>query len=136
MKKFKWLAICALSIFFLVAGGLKLLEPVEFAQAILRYQLVEGHLAWAGALMVPWMEVVAAIGLLNSRWRSAACWLLLGLLCFFEVILLSALFRGLDIDCGCLGTNATSSVSFALMRNILLIAVLLSVWKTDTAKSE
>ena len=136
MKKFKWLAICALSIFFMAAGGLKLLEPVEFAQAILGYQLIEGNLAWAGALMVPWMEVIAAIGLLVGRWRLAACWLLLGLLCFFEVILLSALYRGLDIDCGCLGTNASSSVSFALMRNILLIAILLFVLKTNSAKSE
>jgi len=122
--------------FFLVAGVLKIIDPVEFARAILRYQLVGESLAWVGALLMPWTEVVVAIGLFFKKWRFASCWLLLAMLVFFEGILLSALFRGLDIDCGCLGTNASSSVSFALIRNVVLAVLVLFIMKSESTISE
>lgn len=136
MKVFRLLVICGLGGFFLLAGALKLVDPVEFARAILRYQLVGEQLAWTGALFVPWTEIVVAAGLFFKNWRTASCWLLFALLLFFEAILLSALIRGLDIDCGCLGTNTSSSVSFALMRNIVLAALVLFVMKSESSGSE
>ena len=134
MRILKCVIIWSISAFFLVAGILKLVDPVEFGRAILRYQLVGAQLAWIGALWLPWLEVLCALGLNFPSWRRAAICLLLGLLIFFEMVLISALMRGLDIDCGCLGTNAPGSLSFAMLRNVFLAAALAILFIFDNAR--
>ena len=62
--------------------------------------------------------------------------MLLGLLAFFEIVLFSALLRGLDIECGCLGTNVSSSLSFAIIRNGVLITFLILLIVFDNSKGE
>ncbi len=136
MKALKWCIICAVSGFFLYAGITKVLDPVEFGRSILRYQLVGQNLAWIAALWLPWLEILSALGLLWARWRPAATRVLLGLLVFFEGILLTALLRGLDINCGCLGTNASGSVSFAMVRNVGLILLLVLLIFSERSNRE
>ena len=118
-------------LFFLLAAVLKLIDMDEFGRAISRYQLVHGPLLWVAAFWVPWLEIAGVAGLWIRQWRQAGAILLLALLVVFEFILLSALIRGLDIDCGCLGTKSGSSVSFALMRNLILMVALIAVVKLD-----
>ena len=80
------------------------------------------QLAALAALWLPWTEVLWSLGLIMPRLRLAATWLLFGLLCVFQLALLSAYARGLDINCGCLGTIGESGVSMALLRNLGLMA--------------
>ena len=127
----KWIFIAGLGGFFLLAGISKLADTTEFTRAILRYQLVGPGLAWAGALWFPWVEVLSALSLASSRLRLSAIWILIGLLGIFECALLSAFWRGLDIDCGCLGTSGEVGVSFALMRNVFLVAGLVILAQLD-----
>ena len=130
MRNFiKWIFLLILAGFFLVAGFLKVIDPVEFMRAILRYQLFPPVLAWIAALWVPWLEIAAALGLLLRSWRQAAAGLIILLLVAFEVLLGSAAYRGLNIDCGCLGTGAESSIQMALLRNLglLLAAIILII---------
>ena len=125
MKRRISLGLClGMGLFFLISGVLKLVEVEEFSRSILRYQLMEGPLVGAFALFVPWLEVAGSAGLVVKRWRLASTWLFIGLLFVFEGALLSALFRGLDIECGCLGSGVASSLQFALIRNILLLGAL------------
>lgn len=131
----QWLLILLVGGFFLLAGLGKLAEPDAFAQSILRYRIVGTQLAALAALWLPWAEVIWALGLAMPRLRLAATWLLLGLLCFFQVTLFSALVRGLDINCGCLGTIGESGVSMALLRNLGLMAGLAVIaWLEKRAK--
>ncbi|MEX0321072.1 MAG: MauE/DoxX family redox-associated membrane protein [Puniceicoccaceae bacterium] len=113
--------LIAIGVFFLASGILKLLDPAEFARAIMRYRIVGEDLAAVGALAVPWTEVVAGIGLCFKVWRPASLLLILMLLVVFEFALLSAWMRGLDIECGCLGSGMASTVQFAFFRNIPLL---------------
>lgn len=136
MRILKFIIIWSISAFFLVAGILKLADPVEFGRAILRYRLVGVELAWIAALWLPWLEALCALGLTLPGWRRASICLLLGLLMFFEIVLLSAFLRGLDIDCGCLGTNSSGSLSFALIRNGFLAAALTMLFIFDNARGE
>ncbi|MEX0325449.1 MAG: MauE/DoxX family redox-associated membrane protein [Puniceicoccaceae bacterium] len=125
----RWFLIILIGGFFLLAGLGKLAEPDAFAQSILRYRLVSSPLAALAALWLPWSEVVWALGLIMPRLRLAATWLLFGLLCFFQVALFSALVRGLDINCGCLGTIGESGVSMALLRNCgLMVGLAVIAW--------
>lgn len=131
----KWTLSILLGGLFLASGGLKLMDPQAFGKAILNYRLVGEFLAWVGALWIPWMEVIGAIGLFLEKWRRSAIWLLGSLIVVFEVILLITLFRGLDIDCGCFGTKSTTSVSFALMRNILILGGLVLLERVECRQS-
>jgi len=110
---------------FLFAGISKLLDPVDFGRSIGHYQLVGHPFTLLAALWVPWAECVAGIALFFKRWRSEALIILLGLLLIFEIMLGSAYFRGLDIDCGCFGKGPGQGVIFAFLRNIGLIAITL-----------
>lgn len=108
--------------FFLLAGVLKVADPVEFARSILRYQLVGPGLSWIAAVWLPWLEILAALALAFKAWRGAGLTLLFGLLVVFQAGLASAIARGLDIECGCLGSAAAASASMALLRNCFLMA--------------
>ena len=69
-------------------------------------------------------------GLLVLAKRPSGLWLISGLLLIFMGALLYGLWLGLDIDCGCLGpleSEGSSSLSSALARDLLLLAVCLTL---------
>jgi putative oxidoreductase len=119
-----------LAVVFLFAAVPKLMDPAGFVTAIEGFRLVPRSVAWVAAFWVPWLEIVAAIGLLLIPTERAARLLYGSLLVFFLVILASAAARGLDVDCGCFGAGpegTTSSIPGTMLRNIvLLIALVLS----------
>ena len=121
----KWAIIVVVGGYFLLAGLSKLADTDAFARSILRYQLVGSFWATLAAMWFPWAEVLSAIGLCLPALRKAAVWLLFSMLVVFEVALFSALIRGLDINCGCLGTLVDSGVSFSILRNLVFMAGLL-----------
>lgn len=121
-----WLFHLPVAGFFVVAALGKIPDPESFARDIVNYRLVSLDLAWLFALWLPWLELVAGLGLLWKQTRRDAALLLAGLLVFFQVALVSALVRGLDISCGCFGKGTETSVTFALGRNFLLLACLLA----------
>ncbi|MGE9295854.1 MAG: MauE/DoxX family redox-associated membrane protein [Puniceicoccales bacterium] len=116
------------------AGITKALAPAEFYQSVLNYQLLGADLAWAVALFLPWLEIVAGLALI-APWtrRGAVVWLVL-LLLTFQAGLASAWARGLDIDCGCFGQES-SSASMALIRNCFLLAAVVVVGWTERRKN-
>lgn len=87
---------------FLWSGGSKLLDPVGFARAIEGYQMVPQHVVVWMAWVVPWLETWIAVTLWVSPVFHKAAWgWIFGLLMVFTVAKVSAVVRGLDIQCGC-----------------------------------
>ncbi len=90
-----------LGIAFVVAGGVKILNPYEFAGAVLAYQLLSQPLAGLTAAVVPWVEVVSG-GLLCAGVKRRSCLILIMLFMVVFIIVLAVTWaRGLEIDCGC-----------------------------------
>jgi putative oxidoreductase len=115
---------------FLFAGANKALDPGAFARAIERYRLLPWPLCAALALYLPWLEIVAAFCLGFERSRRSALWWILLLTGLFTGVLISAAMRGLNLDCGCLGSHSPG-IGVALARNAGLmgaVAVLL-MWR-------
>ncbi len=115
---------------FLFAGANKALDPGAFAHAIERYRLLPWPFCAALGLYLPWLEIVAAVCLGFERSRRSALWLILLLTGLFTGALFSAGLRGMDLDCGCLGSHS-SGIGVALARNAGLmgaVAVLL-MWR-------
>lgn len=123
-----WLPRVVLAAVFLYAGVTKARNPAEFAWTIDNYQLLPWTGAAAVALYLPWLEIVASFALLISRWRHGALAILTGLTLAFIVALTSALWRGLDIACGCFGDSHATSLTFALERAVGLLAVCSVLW--------
>lgn len=119
----RWIPI-ALGAVFLAAGILKILDPHAFAVSIARLRIVPMALVGPTAILLPWVEVVAAAALLIPAYRDASLKLLLGMLVAFTAILGIGLLRGAT-SCGCFGKadSAFNRADIALARNVVLIAL-------------
>jgi putative oxidoreductase len=114
---------------FVLAGCLKILDPAAFALEIDRYQLVPWWACALLALFIPPLEICVGLILL-SPWfaRGAVLWAGI-LLTLFSVALLTAMLRGLSIDCGCFGRVWQSTGTFwPLIRNLVLLGITFFLW--------
>ncbi len=126
-RSLPWLGLAALSIVFLVAGTIKLLDPQRFIMDIRTYELVpDPYAAWL-AMGLPWLEVLAALGLWWSRTRSGSLLLLAGLLVVFLAAIASAMSRGLSISCGCFGELWRGTETGLLVQDSVLLVVALAL---------
>ena len=113
----------------LVVGGIfifasldKLQHPQAFALVIHHYRMVPYALLHPFAVYLPVLEfVVGAALVLGIQQRGAALvTLLLNLV--FMIAISSALYRGLDISCGCFNTDGGHGVGLSLLwRDALLL---------------
>lgn len=113
----------ALGLAFLAAGAAKIYDPHAFAVSIARLGIVPMALVGPAAILLPWIEVVAAAALFVPRYRRPAAQLLLGLLILFTAILGIGLLQGTAASCGCFGSSdlAINRPGYALVRNLGLM---------------
>jgi hypothetical protein len=88
---------------FMLAGGLKIADPIGFARNIVDYDLVPELFAPMIAVVLPWWEVGAAALALAGRWKLGALAALTGMSAAFLVVGAITLARGLSVECGCFG---------------------------------
>jgi putative oxidoreductase len=114
----------ALAGVFLWAGVAKASDPHAFGLEIARYRMVPEGLVNLMAIMLPWIELVAAVGLVAGLWARPCALACTGMLLVFIVAVASALRRGLDISCGCFGGGADAArlSQTTLWRDLLWLA--------------
>ncbi len=109
---------------FIIAGSSKLLDPRAFARIISAYGLIPDELLAPVAIGLPGIEVLAGVGLLFNVRGSLK--VTSGLLAGFLVVLGYAIWKNLDVDCGCFSQSeieAGKSLRTAFLRDIGLMAV-------------
>ena len=117
---------------FLVAGGLKLLDPAAFAIDIQNYRLLPWTCGVLLALYLPWVEILCGAALLfNIAYRGALCIGAL-LLALFVVAYGSTRPRGLDIACGCFGHGIHRGYWAVVIGDTLLLAAVIWLMKVDS----
>lgn len=119
----RWL----LALVFLAAGLPKLFEPTAFAAIVGAYGMLAPALIMPVAIVLPLLEVVAALLLISGK--RSGLYLSATLLLLFIGVLGYGIGLGLDIDCGCFGPEdpehqAFSGLQTALLRDMLLLVVL------------
>lgn len=116
------------SLVFVVAGLLKLREPMAFADGIAAFHVFPNWSINVLAMVIPYFEILAGIGILNGRTRRAGALAACGLSFCFVVLFASALARGLDVTCACFGKweILQASTRVGLVRAIALLG--LSAW--------
>lgn len=119
---FTWVIRLGLAALFGYAGVMKLLDPEGFAREIANYQLFP-DLAPHLAATLPTLECVAALALLapDAQWRRAAALTITGMLVMFLVAVIWVLARGVNVDCGCFGTDSGSITWLTVARDLALI---------------
>lgn len=118
-----------LGVVFLYASMHKIIYPAAFAQTLFHYQVFPNLLVNLTAIVLPWLEVVLGLSLISGILLPGAVFLSNILLSLFLVLLLSAVLRGLDIDCGCFVTGQASengvSMGWYALRDGVFLALAL-----------
>ena len=116
---------------FIYAGAIKSQDITAFAGEIANYQLFPYAWNYLIAAVLPYLELLCGILLLLNRRLQPAVLILILLNGVFIVALVSAMVRGLDIDCGCFKPDASnpSSLAAALWRDMGFLILLATTWK-------
>jgi putative oxidoreductase len=125
----------AMAALFLYAAVTKLVDPSSFAQQIANYQLMPWPATAVLSVFLPALELCVGVSLLLGRWESGALVWVAIMLTIFSGALLSAIVRGLSIDCGCFGRSIENTGTlWPLIRNLVLLAVTGFLWLSRTKK--
>ena len=137
-KKVKPLALRIIAIvvglLFIYAGGIKVLDPVEFARDIDNYKFLPWRLGVWLALYLPWLEVFCGLALITRILYRGSVFLVTALMSVFIIASIVAKARGLDVSCGCFG-HASKYLNFSwhLALDFLLLGGLLLLWTAQSA---
>jgi uncharacterized membrane protein YphA (DoxX/SURF4 family) len=121
------LLLCAV---FINAALPKIADPVAFAASIDAYRVTSGALSMWVATILPWLELVIALGILSPWLLRSSALIIASLLSLFIALHASAWARGLDINCGCFGSGVDSpGYHWLILRNLGLLVVCVFVLK-------
>jgi putative oxidoreductase len=93
---------------FIYASIYKIFNPADFAVSIRNYLIIPASWSNVVALTLPWVEIVAGAFLILGIQVRPCALLTTGMLGVFLGAIIYAFAIGLDIDCGCFGSAATS----------------------------
>jgi uncharacterized membrane protein YphA (DoxX/SURF4 family) len=124
-----WTARVVLAGVFAAAALPKIADPATFATDIVNYRLLPEAATALPAIVLPWIELTAALAVLWPRSARGAAVLIGALLLAFIAALLSAIARGLDIECGCFGGAPANAPPPSLWPTVVRdVALLVAVW--------
>lgn len=115
---------------FIAAAVPKIADPGAFAQAVDRFSILPDAAVNAAAILVSWLELVAAVALIaGPRYRPAGAAILFILLMAFTAAVGVNLVRGLDVACGCFGSHDASPIGpWHILRNAALMGLTIVAW--------
>jgi putative oxidoreductase len=130
----RWLLIAgrlALAVIFLWSSIAKLRQPwIQFAISIEGFKIVPDTFLEPMARTLPWLELMAGLGLLVNvlaRWAALGATLMLVV---FNTAGIWAYAKGLQVDCGCFGSGAADPIGpmwFVEHIGMLLLGVLVTI---------
>lgn len=99
----------------------KIRQPYDFLSSVYNYELVGPKLGVLIAMTLPWLELLVGLCLLGGIFVSGALLTSIGMAAMFTFVLASALYRGLEISCGCFGVSDAEIISYSTLIHACLI---------------
>lgn len=90
-----------IGIVFIYASYTKIIDPDKFARSIENYHFMPFGLENTIAIILPWLELFIGLGLIFGVMIDGASMITGGLLFLFILLVLQAILRGFNIECGC-----------------------------------
>ena len=107
---------------FIWACSTKILDPSAFAREIGNYHIVPFGLENSVAIILPWLELLIGLGLIFGFFVDANALISGSLLILFNMMVIQAMIRGFNIECGC-GLKEGQMIGFQkLFENFLTLA--------------
>jgi uncharacterized membrane protein YphA (DoxX/SURF4 family) len=128
-----WLELASrwiLGLTFIYASYPKILSPADFAKAIYGYDLFPPALINLIAIILPFLELVAALALIVGIYPRSAVLIVNALLMAFIILLSINLVRGHEFSCGCFAlenSGDSASTETTLIRDFIYLALGLQV---------
>ncbi|MBN8569019.1 MAG: DoxX family membrane protein [Ignavibacteria bacterium] len=124
---------------FVYASYNKLFDQAAFAKSVYGYKLLPDFLINITAIIVPPLEFIAGLFLMFGLFRKGSSLVIIALLSVFLIGLVQAYARGLDIDCGCFGSNGANKTTSAdllirIFEDILLLLGAIIIFKFSRSK--
>lgn len=117
-----WITKVFIGLIFVLSGIEKIADPAGFSDAIANYKLMPNFIINFFAISIPWIELVCGILLIFNQNIKENAFIYLSLMSIFTIMVLIAVLRGLDIDCGCFGTQNVQAVGITkIIENLALI---------------
>ena len=115
---------------FIYAGASKIGDPLAFADSIATFEVLPAQLINLVAIALPPFEVMVGGFLVIGIFKEHAALSLLILTGLFMILLLQAIVRRLEVDCGCFGSGEPSvwSAWVSLGRNVVLACCCGWIW--------
>jgi putative oxidoreductase len=117
-----------IGIVFIYAAISKISHPDQFARIIYNYHILPGGVINLFALFLPWAEILCGFLLIVGYWHKSASVILGGMTVVFIIALSVALFRGVNIECGCFSTTSKARgpvIDLIVRDTIMLVGIAL-----------
>ncbi len=119
----------ALGCLFIWSSLPKIRQPYDFLAGIYDYEIVGPKLGLFVAMTLPWAELLVGICLVGGVFLGGALLVAAAMGAIFTFVIASALYRGLDITCGCF--NSPDKISYLTL--IRALAILLAALTASAA---
>ena len=112
--KIDLLARIVLGFVFIYASLDKIIDPQQFSNTIDNYHITPKSLNNIFALIIPFVEFIIGLFLVLGIYLNGSSTLAIILLLWFIFIITQALFRGIDLHCGCFDLVQKSDANLKL----------------------
>ncbi len=123
-----FVARVTLGCMFLWSALPKIRQPYDFLSSVYSYELIGPKLGLLVAMMLPWLELLVGVCLVGGIFVSGALLASAGMAAMFAFVLGSALYRGLDISCGCFSTSTDKVSYITLIRAVVILLASLGTY--------
>ncbi len=118
-----------LGFIFIVSSVPKIRQPFAFLGSVYGYELVGPQMGVLVAMVLPWVELFTGVCLVGGVFVGGALLASMGMGAMFTFVLASALWRHLDISCGCFSSSAAGKISYVtLIRAIVILLVSMAAY--------
>jgi uncharacterized membrane protein YphA (DoxX/SURF4 family) len=114
----------ALGCLFLWSSLAKIRQPYDFLSSVYNYELVGPKLGMLTAMVLPWLELLVGLCLVGGIFVSGALLASAGMAAMFTFAVASALYRSLEISCGCFAPSSTEIIGYSTLIRTLVILLL------------
>jgi uncharacterized membrane protein YphA (DoxX/SURF4 family) len=125
---------------FLISGLAKISDPVRFILTLREFRLFPEIIVPFTAIYLPWLEFILGLCIVVGIMHRTAALMLSCLIGAFTLAIVSLIFRGIEVDCGCFGLLADMlklpdmADYKAVIRNCIFIGFCLSIYKTEKTR--
>lgn len=122
LKKYSFEILRLILAFIFILSALEKFKSLEsFALNVDVYQIFPAIVVNLIVVIIPWLELFIGFGLLFKFKLRANLLLYLILMIGFTILVVIAMIKGLDIECGCFGESSTRVGVQKIVENMIII---------------